>query len=102
MWETRIFAVEALNYRGSETRIMANATVSEAARRLKSILADALKSSLPKVRKRPSVSFFLCQTAESHYSAQGRDRGNQQQNYGLVVHNDPFLRSAFSNTDASQ
>jgi hypothetical protein len=47
------------------------------------------------------VSSFLCQTAESHYPAQWRNHGNQQQNYGLVVHNDPFSKSALSNTDAS-
>jgi hypothetical protein len=48
------------------------------------------------------MSFFLRQTAESDYRTYGYSHGDQQENYGILIHNDPFLNISLRNPDASQ
>jgi hypothetical protein len=101
MRELKEFAVEALDYRGGELRNRspeetANFAAIESARRIKQSSGTPKIVELAKVRKRPSVSFFLRQTAESHYRAYGYSDGDQQENYGILKHNDPFLTVSLS------
>jgi hypothetical protein len=101
MRELKEFAVEALDYRGGELRdrsssMTANFTAIESARRINQSSGTPQNPRVTESSERPSVSFFLCQTAEGHYRAQGYNHGDQQENYGILKHNDPFLNISLS------
>jgi hypothetical protein len=99
-------AVAALDYRvvkltDRSCRITASFAAIESAGRISQTSALPKILELPEALKRSSVSFFLRQTAESHYRAQGYSHRDQQQNYGILIHIRSSLEYSSSNTDAS-
>ena len=48
---------------------------------------------LTKVMQWPSVSLFLTYNTQRQYCAYGYSHDDQQQNYGIMIHGDPFSSS---------